>query len=163
MNKMICALAMTTALSGAASAQMPDPGNPDSQRLAPAGILDFDADKDGTVTRLEYFTNAVNRFTRMDANKDDSLTPEERNAERGPGTGLPLLNPNSPTSQPGQATGQGGGGGNGADVDGDGLISRDEYFFNLGRLYARYDANGDNKITPDEIAPPTTGAESPPR
>ena len=118
--------------------------SPTTRPLAPHGLLDFDVNRDGCVTRGEYLANAIRRFMRMDANGNSSLTIQERNTERGPGSGLPLLRPASPGGAPEAGI---------IDADGDGLVSRDEYFFNIGRIYSRYDANDDDKVTPDEVAP----------
>ena len=143
MKAAICVLAAAM-IANAASAQSPSAAPPTPRKpVAPHAVAAFDTDGDGVVSRAEYLANAMKRFAHMDVDKNRMLTSAERNLERPPGSGMPLLDANKPPPpQP-----------NGADVDGDGLISIEEYYFNIGRIFARYDLNGDGRITPDEIMP----------
>lgn len=121
----------------AATAQAPNAILQLSQ--APHGILIADTDKDGAVSRREYLAMNIARFDRMDADHDGRLTPEERTTERAPNAPPPATMP-IPHPSP-------------ADLDGDGFVSRAEFFFNVGTIYAHFDANNDGRIAGNEIAP----------
>lgn len=106
---------------------------------APAGIVaDSDRDHDGRVTRSEYYISGETRFAGMDRDKDGYLSVEERVPARAP-NGLPPIS----RERPGDV-----------DADGDARVSRTEFFYNRGILFARWDTNGDNAITADEAEPP---------
>ncbi len=48
--------------------------------LNTAAFADMSKDEKRTITKAEYIKNAEEIFTRMDANKDGKLTPDERKA-----------------------------------------------------------------------------------
>jgi EF hand len=52
----------------------------------------LDTNRDGVVTKQEFFASHEQRFGAMDTNKDGRLTPEEFNPLAGPppGSGVPL-------------------------------------------------------------------------
>ena len=128
MRRTLLTFATTALLSGAVYAQ------------APHGILDADTNKDGAVSRAEFVAMNAARFVRMDKNQDGRLSFEERIPERAP-NGLRPLDPAAPW-RPGDA-----------DANGDHFITRDEFFLNVGIIFARFDANRDDQIAGDEIAP----------
>src|SRR2546428_9345998 len=121
MRRISLAFATTALMTGTAYAQ------------APHGILDADTNKDGTVSRAEFVAMNAARFLRMDRNRDGRLSFAERIPERAP-NGLRPLDSTAPW-RPGDA-----------DANGDHLITRDEFFLNLGIIFARFDANGDDQI-----------------
>lgn len=109
---------------------------------APHGVLQADTNGDGAVSRAEFIAMDTARFNRMDRNHDSFLSFEERIPERAPNN-LPKLDPNAPW-RPGNT-----------DANGDKLVSRDEFFFNIGMIFLRYDANHDDQVSGEEIAPET--------
>lgn len=54
----------------------------DTHRQGPFGILRFDSNQDGQLTRQEFTQALNNQFAAMDANNDGQSTPEERAALR---------------------------------------------------------------------------------
>lgn len=55
--------------------------NPDGVPVDPAPILEqFDADRDGTITRIEYRTATQANFDRLDTDRDGIVTVEEMRA-----------------------------------------------------------------------------------
>lgn len=60
----------------------PGPGGPGLGGPGPAGfgLLEFDANADGRLTRAEFDAAQKARFDRLDANKDGQATPEEARA-----------------------------------------------------------------------------------
>ena len=48
--------------------------------LNTAAFADMSKDEKRTITKAEYIKNAEEMFTRIDANKDGKLTPDERKA-----------------------------------------------------------------------------------
>lgn len=107
---------------------------------APYGVLQADTNGDGAVSRAEFIAMNTARFNRMDVNHDSYLSFEERIPERAPNN-LPKLDPKTPW-RPGNT-----------DADNDQRVSRDEFFFNIGMIFLRYDGNHDDQISGDEIAP----------
>lgn len=75
----VAALALT---AGAASAQPPADGGLRGPRPGGFGLLEFDANADGKLTKAEFETAQRARFNRIDANKDGTATPEELMAAR---------------------------------------------------------------------------------
>ncbi len=128
MKKALLTLVTTVLMSGTAFAQ------------APRGILAADTNSDGSVSRAEYIAMNIARFARMDANHDNRLSIEERIPERAPNN-LPALDPNAPI-RPGDV-----------DADRDHCVSREEFFFNIALIFSRFDANDDDAVSADEIAP----------
>lgn len=107
---------------------------------APHGVLQADTNGDGAVSRAEFIAMNAARFNRMDVNHDSYLSFEERIPERAPNN-LPKLDPKAPW-RPGNT-----------DADNDQRVSRDEFFFNIGMIFLRYDTNRDEQISGQEIAP----------
>ena len=128
MRRILLAFATTALLPGVAHAQVPH------------GILEADTDRDGAVSRAEFLAMNAARFARMDKNRDGLLSFEERIPERAPNG----LRPLDSTAQwrPGDV-----------DANGDRFVTRDEFFLNLGLIYARFDPNGDDQVAGSEIAP----------
>ncbi len=60
------------ALAGPATAQMPGPGG-----ARGFGLLEFDTNADGRLTKTEFDAAQRTRFNQLDANMDGSATPEE--------------------------------------------------------------------------------------
>lgn len=86
---------------------------------------------DATVTKADAETRAGTRFGELDANKDGSLTVEERRAGGGGGFG-------------GGGPGGGGGGGNAGPVD------KAAYVANQLRVFDLQDGNKDGSLTKAE-------------
>ena len=109
------------------------------------GIMTWDANDDGVITRDEFPGRMRDRFDSVDANGDGML--EREALERMPPPGGPL----------GGRGGRGGRGGDPArrlrqfDADGDGRISRDELPEPMSRMMDRFDTNGDDVIDIAEL------------
>ena len=77
----LTALVLVLAAGSAAIAQQPGPGGPPRLKggHGPAGfgLLEFDRNADGKLTRAEFDTAQRARFDQMDGNKDGFFTPEE--------------------------------------------------------------------------------------
>jgi hypothetical protein len=74
--------AACAALTTAAAAQVPGPRGPRGPAqdfgVSPGfGLLQFDANADGRLTRAEFDAGQRTRFNQLDGNKDGSATPEE--------------------------------------------------------------------------------------
>lgn len=111
------------------------------------------------ITRDQAIAEAARRFDAMDANKDGTVTPEERRAfmerpraEAGPGMPPPPPGGPDPLGGPGFGGGRGlrGGGGLGMierlDANGDGKVTRAEYEAPLDRM----DTNKDGFVDQQE-------------
>ena len=116
-------------------------------------ISGWDANEDGLVARSEVPEPMRDRFDRMDENGDGVLEPDE--IESLPGR-------IGPDPGRGGRRGRGGRGGRGIqgdpltrirsfDANGDGRITRDEIPEQAGGMFDRVDANGDDVITEDEL------------
>lgn len=85
MKLRLAALSMLALVAGAASAQPPSPG---AGGPRPAhgpggfGLLQFDANADGKLTKAEFETALRARFNKIDTNKDGSANREEFEAAR---------------------------------------------------------------------------------
>ena len=76
----LLAVATLALAAGAASAQPPAPADgPHGRRRGPGGfgLLEFDANADGKLTKAEFDAAQRARFTKIDANKDGTATAEE--------------------------------------------------------------------------------------
>ncbi len=71
-------LALAVTLVGAAAAQGPGPGGPGGPDGF--GLLRFDANNDGKLTRVEFETGQKARFAKMDTDKDGVATRDEMRA-----------------------------------------------------------------------------------
>ncbi|MEQ1610919.1 MAG: calcium-binding protein [Hyphomonadaceae bacterium] len=72
------AAATLALVAGVASAQPPDgPRGGDRGPKGGFGLLQFDANADGRLTKAEFDSAQKTRFDKIDANKDGSATPEE--------------------------------------------------------------------------------------
>ena len=94
--------------------------------------MNFDADKDGRISREEWQRNMV--FDRLDANRDGFLTQDElrTNARKQRGAGPDRVGPKR------------------MDDNGDGQISQSEWKGQPER-FTSLDANGDGVLTRDEF------------
>ena len=110
-------------------------------------IRGWDANDDGLVARSEVPEQMLDRFDRMDENGDGVLEVDEIES-------LP--------ARMGPGAGRGGRGGRGMrgdpiarlrsfDANGDGRITREEIPDQAGGMFDRVDANGDDVITADEL------------
>lgn len=125
------------ALAGAAGlALAQDNGAPPQPHR---GILEADANNDGTVARAEFDAHRAARFAQQDANNDGQLSREEMRAGRG-------------EHRRGERGGRGGGMHrlDRADANNDGAITRDEFLAGPTEMFARLDANNDGVISAAE-------------
>lgn len=75
----LLAVATLALAAGAASAQPPVADGPHGRSPGPGGfgLLQFDANADGKLTKAEFDAAQHARFNTIDANKDGTATPEE--------------------------------------------------------------------------------------
>lgn len=95
-------------------------------------LLGADADNDGAVTQQEYTAQALQRFQRLDGNRDGRITAEEMQARRG------------------RMAARGGRRFANLDADGNGAISRGEFDRNFAERIGRLDVDRDGRITAEE-------------
>ncbi len=95
------------------------------------GLAKFDRDGNGSVTRDEMRTTAVERFEKMDANKDGRLTLDEIQAAHQARAAARFAE---------------------KDTNKDGKLSRSEVPKMPDEVFARLDTNKDGSLTPDELA-----------
>jgi EF hand len=100
---------------------------------------DADANHDGVITKAEFGASRAGRFVALDADRDGFVTQEEMRA------GVVATGPR-------QGAGQRLGIVARADTNGDGNISKEEYFAASARLWARLDVNKDGMVDATEIA-----------
>lgn len=82
MKLRLIATATLALVAGSAAAQ-PPAGNPArGPGLAGFGLLEFDANADGKLTKTEFDAGQRARFEKIDTNKDGFITAEERQAHR---------------------------------------------------------------------------------
>lgn len=72
MKRKLLVVASLLALAGSATAQMPGAGG-----ARGFGLLEFDTNADGRLTKAEFDAAQRTRFNQIDADKDGSATPEE--------------------------------------------------------------------------------------
>ena len=94
------------------------------------GLSKFDKDGNGVVTRDEMRTVALERFDKVDTNKDGRITMDEMQAAAKEHTAKRFAK---------------------HDKNGDGKLSRDEVSHMPDQVFARLDKNGDGFLTPDEL------------
>lgn len=85
MKLRLVTVALLALAAGAASAQPPAGGHPGlggGHGPASFGLLQFDANADGKLTKAEFNTALRTRFDKIDANKDGVATREEFQAAR---------------------------------------------------------------------------------
>jgi Ca2+-binding EF-hand superfamily protein len=135
MRKALFAAAGLAALAGLAGFAVAQDGGAQPQREH-HGMLGFDANNDGTLTRAEFDAGRQASFQRLDANNDGQLTREERRAERmhrggrgRHGGGFQLAR---------------------ADANNDGNITREEFLARPTEMFDRMDANHDGVIAAAE-------------
>lgn len=166
-------LAALTLTVGAASAR--PPGGPGGPGGGPFGLIEYDADNNGQVTRVEFETGQSARFAKLDRNSDGVLTQEEMKAAMSAGreemrakmTAALDKNGDGQVSEDERAAaregrgdrrprdgGRGGPGPDGlkrADADGDSRISLTE-FQSMGlTLFTRVDADNNAVVTISEL------------
>lgn len=78
----LLAVATLAVAAGAASAQPPAAGGPRGPGPGGFGLLQFDANADGRLTKAEFDAAQRTRFNTIDANKDGTATAEEFQAAR---------------------------------------------------------------------------------
>jgi Ca2+-binding EF-hand superfamily protein len=99
-------------------------------------VLAYDANNDGTVTRAELEQGLRAEFAKADANRKGCLDAEEARAvnqerwQKDQSTYSPLV-----------------------DFKGDGCIDFSEFAAQPRSLFEQMDANGDGKVTPEELQP----------
>ncbi len=81
MKLRLIATAALALVAGSAAAQ-PPAGAGRGPGLAGFGLLEFDANADGKLTKAEFDAGQRARFDKIDANKDGFITQEERQAQR---------------------------------------------------------------------------------
>lgn len=94
------------------------------------GLARFDWDGNGSVTRDEMRTTAIERFQKTDANKDGRLTLDEIQAARSEHAAKRFAE---------------------KDTNKDGKLSRTEVPRMPDEVWKRLDANNDGALTPDEL------------
>ncbi|HOZ26257.1 MAG TPA: hypothetical protein PK080_02805 [Hyphomonadaceae bacterium] len=77
MKYRIIAAATLALFAGAASAQPPGQDGPRSRGPGGFGLLEFDTNADGKLTKAEFDAAQRARFNKIDANKDGTATREE--------------------------------------------------------------------------------------
>jgi len=95
------------------------------------GLTRFDRDGNGVVTRDEMRTTEIERFEKIDANKDGRLTLDEIQAANRDRAAKHFA---------------------ARDANKDGKLSRDEVARMPDQMFARLDENKDGFLTPDELA-----------
>lgn len=118
-------------------------GGPGGPMGGPGGavlIERFDVNKDGSITREEVTTVTAEKVKTFDTNADGALSLEEYKA-------LWTDAMNEQIVRSFQFN----------DPDGDAKVTLDEYSDNAGKMFARFDRNGDGTIAPDEFGPPQGG------
>jgi hypothetical protein len=142
--KLLLATGLVSALIGtAALAQGPEGKRGDR---AENMFSRMDTNKDGSITVAEMRAGRGEMFTRIDSNKDGKVTKAEAEAgrKRGPGPG---------------GDGRGGPGGPGgregglaaADTNKDGIVTRAEWDAQPMPMFDRADANKDGRLTLQEM------------
>jgi hypothetical protein len=132
MRKLFLAAAFAGTMTGAAA--LAGQAAPAGQE-APGGrggmMMRADTNGDGKISQAEFTAMMDQRFTRLDKNGDGFITADELGdmAGRGPGGGVMA-----------------------ADTDHDGKVSHAEYTAQATARFARFDANHDGQITPDEMS-----------
>lgn len=82
MKHRLIATAALALVAGSAAAQPPAGGPARGPGPAGFGLLEFDANADGKLTKAEFDAGQRARFNEIDANKDGFITAEERQAHR---------------------------------------------------------------------------------
>lgn len=144
-KKLLLAASLVTALVGtAALAQGADGKRGDR---AENMFSRMDTNKDGSITVAEMRAARGEMFTRIDSNKDGKVTKAEAEAgrKRGPGPG------GDGRGGPGGPEGRGGGLA-AADTNKDGTVTRAEWDAQPLPMFDRADANNDGKLTMQEMA-----------
>ena len=147
-----------------------EPGEtpPTSPDELTATLMGFDRNNDGKLTRAEVPERLQGLFDRVDADKDNTLTADELKK-----SAASMTNPSADGRGEGREgegrRGRGPGGPMGRDplvaaldADHDGSISAAEMSAATGVLRS-LDANGDGRLTPDEIRPSGRGRGDRPR
>jgi hypothetical protein len=165
MKLTLAVLAMTAALSGAASAQQGNPGQ---------HFLDqWDADSDGSVTTAEVATKRSEVFGMFDQDEDQTLSAAEwaqvddhMSMEMGQGKdghGQGMGHGSGQGMGMGKRMGMGGMAGPGQavhegmtpafnDADGDGIVTLAEFDAASAKLFPLMDADGDGAVTAADFA-----------
>lgn len=106
----------------------------------------LDTAGNGYVTQAEFVLAAQNRFTRLDANGDGRLTPDElAAAHHGHGRSA---GPQAPDNAQARATRHF----DRLDANHDGVVTADEFIAAAKAMYAKLDVRHDGKVTAADIA-----------
>ena len=134
-----------------------------------ATLMGFDKDSDGKLTKAELPERLQGLFDRADADKDNSLTSDEIKKSATSMTNPSVDGRGQGREGEGRRGGRGPGGPMGReplvatlDADRDGAISAGEIGRATNALRA-LDANGDGKLTPEEVRPAGRGRGDRPR
>lgn len=150
MNHRIPAIVLAALACAPFAAQAQDHGRHHNDR-GPGRFQHWDINQDGIVIREELIQRATDAagdlFTKLDADQDGKITPEEAAAPRRARQDRMRQQADKRFAA--------------ADVDGDGRISRAEAEAKMPRLAARFeklDADGDGQLSKEELARGAKGA-----
>ncbi|MFO0954684.1 MAG: YHYH protein [Isosphaeraceae bacterium] len=130
----------------------PNPQDPNRRPWIQVHAAEMDADRDGTLTRVEILAEADRTFAGYDGNGDGKLSRDEYETGGGVRSAMGgFIRQHSAE----------------LDADGDGAITREEVRANATRMFDRADRDQDGKLSPAELAAPAgprpAGGEGPQR
>ena len=117
-----------------------------------AMLATLDANNDGKITKSEYVDHAMNRFTKIDTNKDGILSQDELKAARATLVArvrTARASSTRPLASRGRSLGVGL---SRYDTDKDGKVSQAEYTQGINARFARLDVDKDGVISTADVA-----------